>query len=62
MAKKIARDKEQENRVIKKTGKMLMKTTWKPPVKKVEVKKKMYTQEEEDMITYGLKNLIDYKK
>jgi hypothetical protein len=57
-AKKIARDKEQENRVIKKTGKPLMKTTWKPPVKKVEVKKKMYTQEEEDMITYGLKDLV----
>lgn len=62
MAKKIARDLEQENRVIKKTGKPLMKTLWKPPVKKVEVKKKMYTQDEEDMITYGLKNLIDAKK
>ena len=49
MAKKIARDKEQENRVIKKTGKPLMKTMWKPPQKKLEVKKKMYTQEEEDM-------------
>ena len=62
MEKKIARDKEQENRVIKKTGKKLMKKIYAPPVKKVEVKKKMYTQDEEDMITYGLKNLIDFKK
>ena len=41
--KKLERDRDQANRVIKKTGKMLMKKIYAPPVKKVEVKKKMYT-------------------
>jgi hypothetical protein len=58
----LERDREQANRVIKKTGKKLMKKIYAPPVKKVEVKKKMYSQDEEDMITYGLKNLIDAQK
>jgi threonine aldolase len=60
--KKLDRELDQANRVIKKTGKKMMRKQEPPPVKKVEVKKKMYTQEEEDMITYGLKNLIDFNK
>ena len=41
---------------------MAMRKMYAPPVKKVEVKKKAYTQDEEDLITYGLKALIDVEK
>ena len=41
---------------------MAMRKIYAPPVKKVEVKKRTYTQDEEDMITYGLKNLIDLNR
>lgn len=41
--KKLERELDQANRKIKKTGKKLMKKQEPPPVKKVEVKKKMYT-------------------
>lgn len=53
---------ERERRNFKKVGKMQMRKMAAPPVKKVEVKKKAYTQEEEDLITYGLKSLIDAEK
>lgn len=43
MRKKLEREQDQANRVIKKTGKKLMKKQEPPPMKKVEVKKKMYT-------------------
>jgi len=56
------RQRERERRNFKKVGKMAMQKIYAPPVKKVEVKKKTYTQEEEDMITYGLKNLIDLNR
>lgn len=41
--KKLERELDQANRKFKKTGKKLMRKQEPPPVKKVEVKKKMYT-------------------
>ena len=48
---------------MKYTGKKLMKKQEPPSVKKSEdINKKEYTQEEEDMITYGMKDLVDFNK
>jgi hypothetical protein len=53
---------EKMRRNFKRVGKMAMRRIYAPPVKKVEVQKKSYTQEEEDFINYGLKTLIDAKQ
>ena len=53
------RQLEQQNRKFKKVGKMPMRKIYAPPVKKVEVKKKAYTAEEEDIILYGLKDFLE---
>ncbi len=59
--KKAQRDKEQNSRVIKKIGKPAMKKIWaKAPMKQVE-KKTTYEQVDLDLITYGLKSLVDLK-
>jgi hypothetical protein len=41
---------------------MPMRKYYAPPVKKVEVKKKAYTADEEDIILYGLKVFLDAQK
>ena len=56
------RQLERDRRNFKKVGKMPMRKIYAPPVKKVEVKKKAYTAEEEDIISYGLKVLLDAQK
>lgn len=60
--KNAERANERDRRNFKRVGKMAMRKMYAPPVKKVEVKKKAYTQDEEDLITYGLKALIDVEK
>lgn len=56
------RQLERDRRNFKKIGKMPMRKYYAPPVKKVEVKKKAYTADEEDIILYGLKVFLDAQK
>lgn len=46
------RQKDKDNKNIKKIGKPMMKRIYAPPVKKLEVKKKVLTEEEEDTLNY----------
>ena len=57
--KNAQRQLERERRNFKKVGKMPMRKIYAPPKKKVEVKKKAYTAEEEDIILYGLKDFLE---
>lgn len=50
IAKKRQQDKD--NKKIKKIGKPMMNRVYAPPVKKLEVKKKVLTEEEEDTLNY----------
>lgn len=53
------RQRERQQKKFKKIGKMMMKRIHAPSHKKVEAPQKTYTQQEEDFITYGLKNMIE---
>jgi len=46
------RQDAKNNRNVKKVGKPAMKRIYAPPVKKLEVKKKVRTEEEEDLLNY----------
>ena len=46
------REEDKKNKNIKKVGKPAMKRMYAPPVKKLEVKKKVLTEEEEDTLNY----------
>jgi hypothetical protein len=46
------RQQDKDNKQIKKVGKPMMKRIYAPPVKKLEVKKKVLTEEEEDTLNY----------
>ena len=48
--------------MIKKIGKPAMKKIWAKAPKKEEVKKPTYEQVDLDLITYGLKSLVDLKE
>jgi len=43
------RQEDKDNKQIKKVGKPMMKRIYAPPVKKLEVKRKVFTEEEEDI-------------
>lgn len=50
IARKRQQDKDMKN--VKKVGKQLMQRMYAPPVKRMEVKKKQRTEEEEDTLKY----------
>ena len=48
-----------EKRSFQKVGKPSMKKMWAPKLPKLEKKQKVRTKEEQDLIAYDLKELVD---